>query len=139
MKRRSIGGFVTGLVGILLGIPIGFYAYIVLALLLGLGGFESLAYSVYLFFVAGIIAIIAVCFYFTKAKIGGILMLIATLLYIIPFTCGVYASLSMDESVVGLIFALIIGNIPTLLLLISAILGLCAKPKTHLIPNNNQI
>ena len=129
MKRRSISGFVTGLVGILIGIPTGFYAYIILALLLGLGGFDVLAYSIYLFYIAGIVAIVGICFYFVKARVGGILMLISALLYFVPFACGLYATISLGEDATSMIFALMIGNIPTVLLLISAILGLCAKAK----------
>ena len=132
MKRRSIGGFVTGLIGILSGIPIGFYAYIILALILGLSGHGMLAYSVYAFYIAGIIAIVGICFYFTKARLGGMLMLIATILYIVPFGCGLYALLSSSGSIIELMFALIIGNIPTILLLISAILGLCSKAKAKI-------
>ena len=137
MKKRSIGGFVTGLVGIVLGVPIGFYAYVILALILGLGGFENLAYSVYLFIPAGIIAIIGVCFYFTQARIGGTLMFIATVLYISPFVCGVYAVMQTSGSLGEIILALIIGNIPTILLLISTILGFLAKPRVFIIPENN--
>ena len=125
--RRSIGGFVTGVVGILIALPIAFYSYIVLALILGLSGFEELAYSVYSFLISGVFAIIAVCFYFSKARIGGILMLIATILYIIPFICGIYVIFSIGGVITDLLFALIIGNIPTILLLISAILGLRSK------------
>lgn len=129
MKRKSISGFVTGLLGIISGLPIGFYAYIVLALILGLSKYSILAYSVYLFIVAGIVAIVGICFYFTKARIGGILMLIATILYVIPFCCGVYAQLTSNGDISELFLALTIGNIPTILMLISAILGLLSKPK----------
>ena len=138
MKRKSIGGFITGLIGIVIGVPIGFYAYIVLALILGLGGFETLAYSIYLFYFAGIVAVTGICFYLTKARIGGILMLIATLLYLTPFICGLYAIISAGSSILELTFALIIGNLPTVLLIISSILGLCAKSKAKISPETQQ-
>ena len=129
MKRRSISGFVTGLVGIVSGLPIGFYSFIFLALILGFGGYESLSNSVYLFLAAGILAIIAVCFYFTKARVGGILMLIAFLLYITPYIFGIYALLSSGTPLVEILFLLLVGNIPTLLLFISAMLGLFSKAR----------
>ena len=138
MKRRSISGFVTGLVGILIGIPTGFYAYIILALLLGLGGFDVLAYSIYLFYVAGIVAIVGICFYFVKARIGAILMLLAAILYLVPFICGLYAVISSNESLIELMVALVIGNIPTILLLVSAILGFCAKAKPTISPETTE-
>jgi len=136
MKKRSVGGFVTGLVGIILGVPIGYYAYIVLALILGLGGFENLVYSIYLFVPAGILAIVGVCFYFTRAKLGGALMFVATVLYISPFICGVCAVIQTSGNTAEFILALLIGNIPTILLLISTILGLSAKPKVYIIPED---
>lgn len=129
MKRKSVSGFVTGLLGIIAGLPIGYYAYIVLALVLGLSNHNTLAYSVYLFLVAGIVAITGICFYFTKAKLGGIFMLIATVLYVIPFCCGLYALLLSGGNMGELLHALTIGNIPTILMLISSILGLCSKIK----------
>lgn len=137
MKRRSIGGFVTGLIGLLLGVPIGFYSYLVLVLILALSGQEILTYSVFSFYFAGIFAFIAIFFYFTKAKAGGILMMIATILYIVPFACGVYTVLSDGGSLVGLMFPLMIGNLPTILLFVSAILGLCAKAKTKISSETN--
>ena len=140
MKKRSIAGFITGIVGVVLGVPIGFYAYIILSLILGLGGFENLVYSVYLFIPAGIIAIIGVSLYFTQARIGGALMFIATVLYISPFVCGVCATIQAGENFAELILPLIIGNIPTILLLTSTILGLSARTKVYIIPENaNQI
>ena len=127
MKTKSVSGFVTGLLGIVAGVPIGFYAYIVLALVLGLSNHNTLAYSVYLFLVAGIVATTGLCFYFTKAMLGGVFMLIATVLYVIPFCCGLYALISNNGNISELPLALIIGNIPTILLIISTVLGLKSK------------
>ena len=131
MKRRSIGGFITGLIGILIGLPIGFYSYITLILILALGGLNVLAYSVYLFFPALFFAILGVCFYFTKARLGGVFMLISTLLYIIPFLCGIYAILTLEGATVdhGFMILLCIGNIPSLLTFVSCILGFTARAK----------
>ena len=134
MKRRSVGGFVTGLIGLLIGLPVGFYAYFVLALILSLSNHSFLAYSVYSFFAAAIFAIIAVCFYFSKARVGGILMLIATILYLVPFACGLYVILINDGISIELMFVLAIGNIPTLLIFISALLGLTARVKEKFVP-----
>ena len=126
MKRKSVSGFITGLLGIIIGLPIGFYAYIVLSLIIGLSNAGIIVYSVYLFYIAGVIAILGICFYFKNAKIGGILMLVASILYLTPFLCGIFTTL-INNNLGELIFALIIGNIPTALLFISAILGLKSK------------
>ena len=136
MRRRSIGGFITGLIGIILGVPIGFYAYIVLILVLALGGHSLAAYSVYLFFPALFFAILGVCFYFTKARLGGLFMLIATLLYVIPFICGILSVVSAEGATVdhGFISLVCFGNIPTLLTFISSMLGLTAKAKEKVVP-----
>ena len=135
MKRKSIGGFVTGLVGIVAGLPIGFYSYLIIGLILAFSENPILAYSVYLFFAAAVLAIVGVCFYFTKARVGGILMLIATLLYLAPFICCLYATLAIGGSILELMFAILIGNIPTLLLFISAMLGLLSRARPTIITN----
>lgn len=135
MKRKSTLGFILGIIGLLAGLPIGTYSFVVLGIVLALTGHVLIAHSIYLFYAAAIVAVVSLIIYFIDAKIGGILLLFTILLYVAPFICGVYTLLSNDGSLLELIPSLIVGNIPTVFLLISAIIGLKAKPKT---PINNE-
>lgn len=136
MKRKSKLGLFLGILGLLLGLPIGAYSFVIVGIILALTGHFLVAHSIYLFYAAAIVAFISLITYFIDAKIGGILLLFTILLYVTPFVCGVYTLISKDGSILELIPSLIVGNIPTIFLLSSAILGLKAKPKTHI--NNEQ-
>ena len=132
MKRKSKLGLFLGILGLLLGLPIGAYSFVIVGIILALTGHVLIAHSIYLFYAAGIVAFISLIVYFIDAKVGGILLLFTILLYVTPFICGVYALLSNDGSLLELIPSLIVGNIPTIFLLSSAILGSKAKPKTQI-------
>ena len=129
MKSRSIAGFVTGLIGIIIGVPIGFVAFIALALILAIAGSTMLSYSVYLFALGLIFAIIGVCFYFTQAKIGAIFMFIAAFLYVIPVALGLYVVLTTQnpESLQAYIFTAITWILPAIMMFVSGICGAVAK------------
>ena len=126
MKRKSVGGFITGLLGVIGAGIVGWYVYLIIAITLdfanaangevsGAGLIVTLAL---LYLVSILLGVIAICFYFKNAKAGGIIMTIATLC---NAALPVY-SLSTDFN-----FGLVIVFIPTVLLFISAILGLCSK------------
>lgn len=125
MKTKSKSGFIVGLLGLIAGIPIGFYAYIVFALIFGLSKASDLyGFSIYMLPLAGAIVVIALLFFFKKAKVGGILMLIASIIYLIPFILLIILKgFAFTEN----IFILIIGIFPAIMFVISAILGLKAK------------
>ena len=135
MKRKSVAGFVTGLIGILAGIPIGYYMFVVFALVFGLGK-AGLIYelSVWALPLAGIFAIVGVCFMFTKSRIGGNIMLLAFALYVFPFVL----LLTINPANI-LVFGF--GLIPAILFLVSGILGIVAKPTARIsvLPNKNNV
>ncbi len=128
MKRKSILGFVTGLIGAIGSAILAFYIYVVFAIVFG---FADAAKSsdlnnenitkilLIIYCLSVILAIIAICFYFSKARVGGFLMLMATianatfLVYIIKNT--------------SIAFSLIFLFLPTILLFISTLAGLFSK------------
>ena len=125
MKTKSKSGFIVGLLGLLSGLPIGYYAYVIFTLVFGLSKAGSIyMLSIYMLPLAGIIALIALFFFFKKAKLSGILMLLATIVYLIPFILLItMKGFAFTEN----IFILVIGIFPAILFVISAILGLKAK------------
>ena len=148
MKRRSIGGFVTGLIGIVLAVPIFILAWYIITFVVGLSlsfsGKEVLAeiimlVTMFTFPISVILAIVGVCFYFKKARVGGLLMLIATLLALVPFILAFIGISGTEnntfETLIPLILYSSVGNIPTLLMFISAILGLCSKATAKISPD----
>ena len=86
-------------------------------------------YSIYLFYIAAVVAIVGIILYFKNAKKGGIALLISAILYFIPFVCGFIVSTINGGNIFELLWAMILGNIPTIFLLTSGILGLKSKPK----------
>ena len=146
MKRKSVGGFVTGLIGVIAGVPICIYLFYVILLVSAFASIGStspvitgfLPVAIWFLPLAEIFAIVAVCFYFKKARVGGILMLIATILYALPIVLFI----TIVDGGFSAIFLLVLGFAPVLLFLIAAILGLCAKAKAKIspettTPNNN--
>ena len=129
MKRKSIPGFIVGLIGLFIGIPIGYYAFWIISLIMALSGMDILVYSTYLIPIAGVLTLIALCFYFNKAKIGGLIMLISSILYIVPF---VLALTVKGINIGELILQLILGLLPAVLTIISTVLAFKSK-------NNNVI
>ena len=67
-------------------------------------------------------------------------MLFTIILYVIPYICGIYAVSAQSGSIIALMFPLVVGNLPTLLFIISSILGLTSKAKPRIIKdaNNNE-
>jgi len=132
MKRKSVGGFITGLLGVVGSGIVGWYVYLILAITLDLAnaakaevsGVGLIVTLGLLYLVSILLGVIGICFYFKKAKTGGIIMTIAT---ICNAALPVY-SLSTDFN-----FGLIIIFIPTVLLFVSAILGLCSKKQLVLL------
>jgi len=138
MKRRSIGGFVTGLIGVITGVPIGIYLFYVILIVAAFASIGSnstlmtgfLPVSIWFLPLAEIFAIVGVCFYFNKARVGGVLMLIAAILYALP----IILFITILEDGFHATFLLVLGFAPAILFLIAAILGLCARSKTKISP-----
>lgn len=127
MKTKSKTGFTIGLISILVGIPLGYISYIMLAIIIGFSKLNALTYSVYLLFVSLVLALIAICFYFSKARLGAIIMFVAFGLYLTPFVIGIIGATISNVSILEMLLQLIIGLLPPIAMLISAILGIKAK------------
>lgn len=126
MKTKSVSGFVLGVIGLIFSITVSFYAYYVLALIFALSK-TSLIYYIALYsnVISNLIVLIGLCFYFTKARIGGIIMLIAFVLNISVFIL----SLTINGIFLSILHLVLIATIPSMLILISSILGLKVKQK----------
>ena len=136
MKRKSVGGFITGLLGVIGSGIVGWYVYLILAITLDLAsatetevsGVGLIATLALLYLVSIVLGIIGICFYFKKAKAGGIIMTIATL-------CN--AALPGYSLATDFNFGLIIILVPTILLLVSALLGMFSKKQLVLTQQPN--
>ena len=133
--RKSISGFILGLIGVISGIFIGYIAYVLLTLILAFSKFNFLTYSVYLIWISLGIAFIALFFYFNKARIGGYIMLVAAITYAIPFICALIALFSSNTSIADFIFQFAVGLIPLVLLSISSVIGIASKTQSQITPN----
>lgn len=145
VNRKSVSGFVTGIIGIILGVIISFLSFFVIQtfvmmimgvieaaseseeLMSGFGTTLNLLTSIN--FIANVVAIIAVCFMLKKSRIGGIIMLIASLMY-----ASVSIFLMAQSLQPQLILPMILMLSPAILMLVSAVLALNGK-KTNSIPN----
>ncbi len=129
MKTKSILGFVLGLIGLLLSIAVSIYSYFVLAIIFAVAKTSFIYYiALYANLISNIIIIIGLCFYFTKARIGGIIMIVAFVLNIFVFVM----CLTINQIFLSVLPLVIIAIIPSILLLISSVLGLKTK---HTISN----
>ena len=80
MKRKSVGGFVTGLLGVIGAGIVGWYVYLIIAITLDLAnavdgevsGAGLIVTLALLYLVSILLGVIAICFYFKNAKAGGI-------------------------------------------------------------------
>jgi len=134
MKRKSVGGFVTGLIGTIGSLFLSYYIYVILSLVVGLAEeitteLMILQILCYLYFASVILGIVAVCFYFKKARLGGFLMLGAT---ICNAAFPVYTVLMGGEME---IFAILMF-LPIILLMISMFLGIFSKKVQVYQPEN---
>ena len=141
MKRKSVAGFVTGLIGTIGAGFMAYYVYIIFAIAIGLSessngktaGTTILKLLGIAYFASVILGIIAVCFYFKKARLGGIIMLFATI---------ANAALPVYSAIGEMSFYLVIIFIPAILMGISALCGIFSK-KTQIIKqsalHNNQL
>jgi len=140
MKRRSISGFILGLLGAISTAIVSFALFLVLTLVFGLsdslGGDVSGGLGITLFtaayFISSILAIIASCFYFKKARVGGIIMIFAFLLNVSLVGYSLYLN---AKSAIEIVDLLII--IPTLFIFLSMILGLTSKARPIIVDNKN--
>ena len=141
MKRKSIAGFVLGLISFLIMLPICYYILVTIMLInsltTGLGTAENTANNVIiniilsLEIVGSLLIIVGACYCFNKARIGGIHMLIGSvLLAIFPIYIFIVDN-SMKEFV-------IIMAIPIIFSLIGGICAVCAKAKQSNLTQNNQ-
>ena len=124
MKRRSIAGFVMGLIS---GIGMGIMSYYLIVVFAIADSFAAAAdqatyYSLlpYANMVGAILAIVGACLCFKRARAGGIIMLIGALFML---TTPVYSIITSNEFVplLGLII------LPIVLLVIGAICAMTAK------------
>ena len=125
MKRKSVPGFVLGIIGILSSFVVGYILYAVMTIVFAFSsafGAENLLLTIlfYAHMVAPILAIIGVCFYFNKARVGGILMLVATILNV---ALPIYFILNNSDLSIQTFGFLI----PAIFMFISAICGIFSK------------
>lgn len=141
--RKSVGGFICGLIGAIISSFTAFGLWLVISVALDLitssGGtieFQLIVTTVssILFIVSALLAIIGSCFYFRKARVGGVMMLIAFIfnvqLYIAPLLYGGQITFSMSN---------LLTYISTILILLSAIFGLSAKAQSRVLPQSAMI
>lgn len=124
--RKSIPGFILGLLGSIGGAIVSFYAWVILNLVFGFIG-EALMFfrtALLLNIISNLVAFIASFFYFKKAKMGGILMFIATIL-----NAYLFVILFTTENVSKSLSLIIVTLLPSCLMLISALLGLFSKKR----------
>lgn len=130
MKSRSVAGFVLGLVpGLILGF-IAFYLIIIFATAESLVGAATgnvqsfFTIMSWLFMCGALLSIIGSAFCFTRAKIGGVIMLVAVvLLSILPGYILINSRTNISISLIMIII------IPVVCVLIGAICALRAKRK----------
>ena len=141
--RKSVGGFICGLIGAIISTFTAFGLWLVVSIaleFLSSAGAEIstelivTTVSSILFIVSAFLAIIGSCFYFKKARAGGVMMLIAFLfnvqLYFAPLLYGGEITLSMTN---------LLSYISTIFIFISAILGLSAKAQSRVLPQSAMI
>lgn len=130
--RRSVAGFVLGLIG-----GIGIFIISTPSIIgsaaisdLGLADTETTLFLVlsWLMFIGSILAIIGASLCFKKARIGGILLLISaiTALAHVGFTIYQVAQVALVSSTITL---LIFQAIPAILIIVASIIALSAKPR----------
>lgn len=126
MKRKSVFGFVTGILGLIAAGIIGFYVYLVFGIAIGLSEAANgatmqttiLKIIEILYFASIALALISVCFYFNKAKVGGRLMFIAAALN---------AALPIYGATGDIDVSIVIVFVPLVLFIISALSGSFSK------------
>lgn len=136
MKRKSVSGFIIGLIGSIISVGMCYIVYVLSALILALNSLQGnsmILYKIllYAYILSPILAIIAICFYFSKARTGGIIMLIASLL---NFGLPVFIAISTVSQEMFLQPLLLF--IPAILMLISAMFGIFSK-KQSIVTNNS--
>lgn len=128
MKTKSISGFIVGLISIILAAIISVYSYVVLGIIFSVAKVPNFYYvTLYANLISVAIGLIALFFYFKKAKIGGIIMLIAFIMNIALF---VFAA-TLGTSVADMIWFLILGCTPSIMMFISATLAIVSKSQNN--------
>lgn len=128
MKRRSIPSFVLGLLSGISVFAFGAVAILIFGLMAGLSDkvgevFESVhAVSTYLFYAGAVLSILGSAFCFSKSRVGGILMIIASaLLIVFPILNTIMIVLTSN---VESIFLIVLTYVPSILTIIGAVLAM---------------
>jgi len=137
MKKRSIPSFVLGLLAGLLVFVFGYVVTIVFGLVAGLSEevgeifvkFHSI--SSYLLYAGAILSILGSAFCFSKARVGGILLIIASILFLIFPVLNTY--LVIIHFSIDSIFILLLTYIPFVFSFISSILAMNGRVRHQLI------
>ena len=127
---QSKKGFILGLLGLVLSIIVSIIAFYVLILIFAIlksNGTNTTLGTIFLYLnsFSNIGILIALCFYKKKAKTGGIIMLFSFVFNIAIF---IIAPIIL-QTISDIILVLIISILPSILILISAILGLRSNSK----------
>ncbi|MCQ2564739.1 MAG: hypothetical protein MJ152_02640 [Clostridia bacterium] len=124
MKKKKVAGFVLGLVGSIASGVLAYFTTFVLVIAMAVTKQHGEMFAVLsaLNFGGVAVGIIASIFYFKKPRVGGILMLIAFLLDLCVY---IYIFAISDSFALQLILPML----PSVVVLVSAILGLTCKPE----------
>lgn len=127
MKRKSISGFVLGLLSGLFSVGLGYFTFapLILVLALSVGNFwaNAIIFSAILYSMCGISSIIGACLCFRHARAGGIVLLVSALISLIFPILFTYVCIQNLN-----IFIIALICIPSILSLIGGIVGIIAKP-----------
>lgn len=129
--RRSVAGFVLGLIG-----GIGIFIISIPSIIgsaavtdIGLADSETTLFLVlaWLMFVGSILAIVGASLCFKKARIGGVLLLISAITAFAFLGFEIYRVCSLVELNTTLITLIVFLAIPSILILIGSIIALATK------------
>ena len=127
--KISKKGFIFGIIGVIVGAilsVLSFYVVTLISAFLSIGESTIQANTInilqYINFASIVVAIISLCFYFKKHKFSSVLMFLATIM-----NCALYVYLLVLGGISDDSLIILIGLVPAILFLISALTTLKAK------------
>lgn len=125
--RKSVAGFVLGLLGGIGALMISGISVLGSAALFDVGATDSFAFILsWLMFAGSILAIVGASLCFKKARMGGIMLLISAITALAYLGYSIY-QMSQVALITSTITLLIFLAIPSILILVGAIVALAAR------------